>query len=225
MSEADELTLSLLMLIIRIGQGARSDLNAVKDLIKSGSTELSIADEHFAAWCKHYKAFTRYRNLITLPRSFQTQLLVYWGPSDSGKSSHAFDLGGNDAFWLSKPRSGSSGAWWDGYESNKTVIIDEFYGWLPRDLVQRIIDRYPLNVETKGGVITFQAERVIITSNHPPSMWWRKIGLGAMKRRLEWPIGFVFYVGDDTYPDEESYLKSLEVPAAAAGEAAVPGFL
>lgn len=137
--------------------------------------------------------------------------------ADDGGGIHEC-VSGRGAFWLPKPRSG--GAWWDGYQGQRDVVIDEFYGWLPRDFCQRLIDRYPFIVETKGGSLQFTSRRVFFTSNLPPDMWWRNVGLGAMARRLEWPLGYVMYVGNDEFPDEDSYRATL-----SPGEAVVPDFV
>lgn len=189
----------------------------------NGASELEIAEEYFSTWCRNYRAFARYKLLIRPSRTEPTVLIVYWGPSDSGKSRHAHELAGPAAFWLTKPKA--SGAWWDLYEQQSTVVIDEFYGWLPRDLFQRLADRYPLVVETKGGAVVFNSERIIVTSNVPPSMWWKKLGLGAMQRRLTEPLGYVFYMGNEAFPTEISYMEHLiqiHGVQACGGVAALP---
>ncbi len=166
-------------------------------MIDEGASEKAIADSCFAVWCRNYRAFSRYRILSTVGRTWQTELLVYWGPPGSGKSAHALELGGESQYWLTPPKHAGGDVWWDGYDGHHTVIIDEFYGWLPRSTLQRLVDRYPFMVETKGGAVPFVAKRIIITSNKPPRMWYTKIGLGAMVRRLAEPIGYVMYVGND----------------------------
>lgn len=191
-------------------QGRRSDILAVKAKIDSGATEKAIADEFFGTWCRSYRAFERYRRLSSIGRDWQTKVHVFWGPSGSGKSRQALALGGSSQFWVVRPRDSRGGVWWDGYEGQDTVVIDEFYGWMSRDFTQRLCDRYPLVVETKGGAVPFAAKRIIFTSNKPPSLWW-KMGLGAMARRLEPPIGEVKFFGlnrDDPF-EEANYRTSL----------------
>ena len=38
-----------------------------------------------------------------------------------------------------KPR----GEWWDGYEQDKLVVMDDFYGWIKYDELLEITDHYP----------------------------------------------------------------------------------
>lgn len=175
------------------GSGQRTDLQEVKDALDDGATLKQISDEYFAAFCGNSRAFREYIGLHRPQRTWLTTVRVFWGPSGTGKSSRALAEAGPDAFWLRKPQGGN--VWWDGYDGQENVVIDEFYGWIPRDLMQRLCDRYPLSVDTKGGSVPFLAKRVWITSNQDPESWWR-IGLGAMERRLRAPIGEVVNMVD-----------------------------
>lgn len=148
--------------------------------------------------------------------------ICYWGPSGSGKSRHAYELGGDSQFWIARPISRGGSVWWDGYEGQSTVVIDEFYGWMSRDFLQRLVDRYPLLVQTKGGAVQFLALVIIITSNLPPEMWW-KIGLGSMERRLTPPEGYSFFVGKEGQSEDE-YRATLR-PAPIPGVAVAPNFV
>jgi len=177
-------------------QGKRNDLISLKRKMDQGVSELQVAEDedHFATWAKHWKALQRYQMLKRMgERKWHTFCQVYWGPSGSGKSRRALEEAGEGAYWLSKPSHGST-LWFDGYEGQETVVIDEFYGWIQRDMLQRMCDRYPLLVQTKGGTTPFIAKKIIITSNDPPVRWWPKVGLGAMTRRLQGDQGAVTFV-------------------------------
>ncbi len=195
-----------------VGAGARTDILACKSMIDDGKTDKEVADSYFGTWARGYRAFGVYRRLTMPHRAWSTYAIVYWGPPGSGKSRHAYELGGDSQFWVNRPNSRNGSLWWCGYAGEETVVIDEFYGWISRDIMQRIVDRYPLTLETKGGSVEFIARRVIITSNSPPDMWW-KIGLGALERRLE----FVYFVGNPGQSEAE-YRETLQ-------PAVVPGFI
>lgn len=167
--------------------GTRSDLVSIKARLDQGAKEAEIADEFFGQWVRYHKAFVRYRGIKLPNRNFPTFTQVYWGPPGTGKTRAAFDEAGPDAYWLPKPNG--SRVFWDGYEGEEHVVIDEFFGWMPRDLMCRICDRYPFRVETKGGSVPFVAKKIWITSNSPPCEWWTRIGLGPMVRRLTQPLG------------------------------------
>lgn len=152
-------------------------MNAVDE----GVPEIEIAREMPVAWARNYRALERYQLLTTRPRDWAVEVIVYWGPPGSGKSSRvAREAPG--AYWVS--RGNGNAAWYDGYDRHEDVVIDEFYGWISRDMMCRLCDRYPLTLQTKGGTRQCQVRRVFITSNVHPSKWWRDIGLGAMERRI-----------------------------------------
>lgn len=98
------------------------------------------------------------------------EILIYWGDSGTGKTRKAIEEN-PDAYLLSKARDGK-GVWWQGYSGQKTVIIDEFYGWIPYDTLLKICDRYPYEIEFKGGSTQLAANKIIITSNKPWEEWY-----------------------------------------------------
>jgi len=179
----------------RLGaQGKRNDLVALKRKLDEGMTEGEICtdEESFPVWAKYHKIIPRYRLLTGKQRDWPVFTQVIWGAPGLGKTRKARELAGPAAFWLSRP-SGQS-VWFDGYIGQDTIVIDEFYGWMSFDLLCRLLDRYPLNVETKGGSTPMVAKKVIITSNVPPREWYSKIGenrIGALWRRLSMPLGTV----------------------------------
>jgi len=192
-------------------QGKRNDLQTLKRKLDEGASELAIAesDETFAVWAKYYKVVGRYRMLKCMnERKWHTYCQVYWGPPGVGKSRRALEEAGPGAYWLPRPE-GANTVWWDGYEGQEVVVIDEFYGWIMRDKMQRLCDRYPLLVQTKGGTTPFLAKKIIITSNEHPLTWWPKVGLGAMTRRLEGECGKIIHMTD---PGHEDVLSPLPGP-------------
>lgn len=115
-------------------------------------------------------------------RAWHTIGIVHWGLSGSGKTHQAHDMYGQDAFYKDPTTR-----WWDGYNGEATVIIDDFQGgsigtdW-SREYWCRIIDKQPMQVETKGGHVPFLAKRVIFTSNYNPGGWYG--GHEAVMRRI-----------------------------------------
>jgi len=170
--------------------GKRSDLLLLKAAVDEGRDELSIAqdDKLFPVWAGAYRAMERYKRLKTVrSRSWMTESIVYWGPPGTGKTRRAAYEAGADAYWLPKPGLGQT-PFFDGYDGQETVVIDEFYGWLPFDLLCRMCDRYPLMVNTKGGMVSFYPRKILFTSNLDPNQWYKE-GLRALERRFSLPNG------------------------------------
>lgn len=127
------------------------------------------------------------RRSLALPRDGVTkpEIYIYWSKaSGTGKTSRAVKEN-PDAYIFTKPRDKST-VFWNGYMGETTVIFDEFYGWIPYDSLLRILDWYPMNVETKGDFMPLSATKFIFTSNKPWEEWYPNINnTNALKRRIE----------------------------------------
>ena len=173
------------------GQGRRNDLLSLKRVVDEGGSLLDCFEEDFGSMVRYNRGIMMYKRLKTgLNRSWQTTCTVYYGASGVGKSRRALEEAGPNSFWL--PRPEGDRPWWDGYDGQETIVIDEFYGWLKRDFLYRLIDRYPMMLEVKGGAVPMQARHVIFTSNKHPNDWYPRARLGALVRRFTDPIGKVF---------------------------------
>jgi len=177
------------------GQGKRNDLMALKESIDSGVTISDLAEEHFGTMAKYSRWAKEYMILKGLnKRNWVTFTTVVWGPTGTGKTRSVQEKAGPKAYWMKKPGMGQT-VFFDGYDGEEDVVIDEFYGWIPYDLLLRMCDRYPLLVDTKGGAVSFCPKRIWITSNVEPRKWYPKAWTPAMERRLAEPLGKVEYLG------------------------------
>lgn len=160
-------------------KGKRTDLLAVKEALDRGDSMDQISEDHFAAYCRYARGFKEYRLLHHPHRNWEMYIEVIWGPSGVGKSRSCQDEY-PEAYWKSK-NSGLQ-QFWDGYNGEETIIIDEFYGWLSWDYLLRLLDRYPLNLDIKHGTVPISAKKIIITSNTHPKDWYDLVRL----RKPEW---------------------------------------
>lgn len=167
-------------------QGVRVDLADVRDLILQGANARTVLDSCFGAFVKYHTGIEKAIRLMTPSRTEHTFLQIIWGESGSGKSFYAAATSPASIYWLSRPNG--SRVWWDGYEGQETVVIDEFKGWLPHGFLCCLADRNPCMVETKGGSTQFRSRRLILLSNQEPTTWYRH-GLGALRRRMQAPLG------------------------------------
>lgn len=160
----------------------------IQTKIRAGVTEEEISEDYFPEWLRYRQSFKAYKALHCSPRDFKTEVTVIQGPTGTGKSRYCMEEY-PDAYWKTRD------LWWDGYEAHETVIIDEFYGWIPFDLLLRMLDRYPLQVEVKGGKVNFCPKRIILTTNKVPSTWYKEAYFPALARRVEhwWVFGTVFH--------------------------------
>jgi len=149
-----------------ISAGKRKDLDEVKLALDSGASFAEIADSHFSAFIRYEKGFRSYKLLKSIRRDWAMDLIILVGPSGTGKSRYArtiYPL----AYWKSK------GPWWDGYDGEETVVIDEMYGsCFPFSEFLQLLDRYPYKVPIKGGTVEFVSRRIVMTSNQHPRDWY-----------------------------------------------------
>jgi len=207
--------------LIAEGQGERNDIDHCKEMIDAGKTDSEIAEAHFGTWCRNYRAFERYRKLAKgKRRSWITHVTVLWGAPGIGKSRRARFEAGEAAYWLPKPEGNA--VYWDGYDGEEHVVIDEFYGWIARTQLQRLCDSTPLMVNNKFGSTPFLAKKIWITSNDPPSQWYRNIGLGAMERRLTGDHGSVVHVTQPFVPPLQHLWQEALALNAAPNQADPP---
>jgi len=192
-------------------KGERTDLKRVYDKLSSGATEFDIMSDPdlFPVWARYYRAIERWELMNQPKRNWITFTQVYWGTSGCGKTRRAHyeaslkadGTVGEPYYVLRKPQG--QAVYWDGYKGEKHIIIDEFYGWIPRTMMQVICDRYPAIIDTKGGARNFTATKIWITSNDPPEQWWHRAGLGAMTRRLTGDFGAVEHMTQPWAPPGE----------------------
>lgn len=117
------------------------------------------------------------------PIALERRIIVYWGPSGTGKSRRAWAEAGLEAY----PKDPLT-KFWDGYQGQESVVIDEFRGGISIGHVLRWFDRYPVNIEIKGAAVTLKATTIWITSNLNPIDWYPDLDQAtkdALLRRLE----------------------------------------
>ena len=116
------------------------------------------------------------------PEPTVKEVYLYWGPTGTGKSRKAWEEASFQAY-PKDPRT----KFWDGYNQQKNVVIDEFRGAIDIAHLLRWFDRYPVSVETKGSGTVLSAVKIWITSNLPPELWYPACDtatMAALNRRL-----------------------------------------
>jgi len=162
-------------------QGRRKDLRHIKDILDDGGSLLECYDADFATTCRYERSFMKYRMLITPPRTWKPVVELYWGKTGTGKSRKAF--GDNPGAYVS-PKT----KWWDGYDGQECIIVDDYVGQWPLDTMLNLIDRYECPIENKGGSYTMLARKIVITSNLTIEQWYPNVypeQIAALRRRFD----------------------------------------
>lgn len=146
-------------------QGKRNDLHEAADFLLRGGTMRQLAAENPLAVVKFGRGFSQLKTLTDPPRSSDA-VTVYWlyGSTGSGKTRSAWEYGkatAPDSIWCSN----DSLQWYDGYDGQVVTIFDDFRAKDIRfSLLLRILDRYELRVQFKGGYVSWRPKVIIITT-------------------------------------------------------------
>lgn len=148
---------------IAFKRNSKVDWDEAWDNAKKGKFEeipANVRINSYNALCRIAKD-----NMVAEPMERRTD--VFWGKTGTGKSRRAWD----EAGWEAYPKIPST-KFWDGYNGQTHVVIDEFTGQVGIEHMLRWLDRYPVTVETKGSACVFRATRIWITSNVDPREWY-----------------------------------------------------
>lgn len=153
--------------------GKRTDLSVAVERIGEGMTLQQLADsDETGQICivKYFKGLTVLRSLTRPERSGAPRTFWLYGSTGVGKTRCSVELCkllvANEDPWMS---SGSL-RWFDGYDGQKAVIFDDFRAKHVNSFsfLLRILDRYPVRVEFKGGFVNWTPEYIFITCNKDP---------------------------------------------------------
>jgi len=153
-------------------QGKRNDLVYACSLIKEGGIK-RVQQEVPHTYVRYHAGFEKLELAINnKPRNRNNPIsvLVLWGPTGVGKTKLAWEVA--EATGLEIYNKNCSHKWWPGYLNQKVVIMDEYLSQIKLDELLKILDRYPLDIENKGGNRELEATFFIITSNYDPINWY-----------------------------------------------------
>lgn len=164
-------------------QGKRTDLDTAVDLIREGARIIDVADECPNVMVRYSKGIKElkfhYDKRDTKEFRKLTNTVIYGTPG-SGKTKYVYDVEA-DIFKL----DAANNVWFDGYDGEKVLLIDDFYGWIKYGMLLNILDGYPLRLEIKGSFTWARWTKVYITSNVHPGDWYGSRGFtDALKRRI-----------------------------------------
>lgn len=167
-------------------QGKRTDVANAVARIQQGQSVKDLAkdEEGGIAVVKFHKGLTVLRSLLTPVRTEPPRVIWIHGPTGTGKTRCALGSGAilaeqlgfpADSVWLS---SGSF-RWFNGYDGQCVAVLDDFRakqltgaGGFPFFL--RLLDRYPMDVEFKGGFVAWVPRVIFVTCPYSPAVAFSK---------------------------------------------------
>lgn len=161
--------------------GKRNDLVSLYKLCKDQIPIRDIIENFPGQYIRYYKGIDKVYTMNVKDRDFKPHVEVHFGAAGSGKTKYVYD---NFKDVYSKP----NGMWWDGYNYNETVLIDDYDGYINFREFLQLLDRYPHQVPIKGGYMKFVSKNIIFTSNINPKFWYSMlddVSKVAMFRRID----------------------------------------
>ncbi len=171
-------------------QGKRQDLEGFKDAVMAGKRKRDLIDEHFGIIARYPRFYDTLTKLNRPRRSADLVVTLLYGETGTGKTrfvEERFDA--DDDFY--RPPLSNGTMWFDGYDGESKVLLDDFSGRASHitlcNLLQ-LLDRYIIQVPTKGGHTWWLPDEVFVTTNILPRDWydWKDRGeqYKALARRF-----------------------------------------
>lgn len=165
-------------------QGQRNDLGRAVAALREGGIR-QVAEEAPETLVRYSRGFTFLAGLTPPPKD-PPEVYLLFGPTNVGKTRRFFELEPDG--WTSPV---TDGLWFDGYIGQEAALFDDFsgkYNKLGLAQLLRVIDRYRVQLPTKGGFTWFNPKRIYITSNFHPLDWYdftgRQQQYPALERRF-----------------------------------------
>lgn len=192
-------------------QGKRSDLQEVGRMALAGDNLKTIACSYPTTFVKFHKGIEKLVALQMEDRSEPPIVTWIWGLAGRGKTRYCRDQA--DTSYI---KDGTQ--WWDGYEQQDAIIIDDFDGkWPLRDLL-RLLDRYPYQGQYKGGYVKINSRHIFITCELPPWRIWQDNELAQVVRRLS---DIIEMTGDGITPQMASTIAAQRMACGMNADGSV----
>ncbi len=159
------------------GAGARTDLEAVRDAIKSGINIRDLAMDHLPVLARYPRLIS---TLTTLYRpkwvegGQRVKVYLLIGKTRCGKTKAVYKRWSHKDSFYEMPIATTS-LWWDGFDQHTNILMDDFCGaasHMRLDTLLKILDSYPRRVPVKGSFAWYQPKAVAITTNIHPRKWY-----------------------------------------------------
>jgi len=154
----------------------RSDLREVAEKIREGKGIYDVYESNPTTFIQYHagiKAAVALEEKKLCPNIREVTVSVFYGDAGTGKTHTAVEICNAmkmEYYFANSPQGGL--VWWDLYDREPAIIIDDFKGWIkPHDLF-RILDKYQFRLPVRGAVRYAFYTHVFITSNYAPLTWY-----------------------------------------------------
>jgi len=196
---------------VKPSQGS-DDLSSLIEQMKEGTlTNEDIVLDFPTVYSRNCRAIDRAWAIINKRRTAgnnnfrRVEVFVLWGEAGCGKTRECIDRAGDEPPYMVE--FDAHKLWWDGYNGQKTIIFDDFYGQVQYSEILRLLDGHQKRLNVKGSYEYAQWTKVFFTSNKCPCLWYkspRAWDLPAFRRRV--PDANIIRMGDAEECDHQPRL-------------------
>lgn len=158
------------------GQGSRSDLHAAIDTLGKRRRIRDVAADHAATFVRYGRGL---RELLAYTGDVghrAVKVYIIYGRSGAGKTRYVHDMWGDEVYSLFSEEP----LWFDGYDGQDVLLIDDYDNKIPRNTLLKMLDRYPYRAPIKGGSAQAAWTKVYFTANVNFFQYWDE----ALMRRV-----------------------------------------
>lgn len=157
-------------------QGFRNDITEFRDFILEGATEEDCIMAYPEMIAKYDRFFQKCRNIFLKKKANkleQPEITVLIGEPGVGKTHTVYATHEPEEICKMECGDGSTGSiWWDNYDGEKVILVDDFHCNFKLDYMLRLLDKYPMKLNKKGSHTWRCATHIYITSNIHPNEWY-----------------------------------------------------
>lgn len=157
-------------------QGQRNDLQSAVSTCLSAKSLKEVASQHPATFVRYHRGLHLFRTMMQPMNTLRIPMeaTLIWGSPRIGKTSLACSAS-KSIYWYND----CINCWFDFYDNQDIILIDDFQGLTPIQFMLRLCDKFPLLAPTKGSHAIIGATQIIILSNLCPSELYSGAALGV----------------------------------------------